>query len=189
MGLACLSEYSSDDVTVPIGLARVPLCRYLRPKTEALGGKLDSEVFTPLPFLALARAPGDPLTGLASLQSITNTTPHVGCFHSAQAPEQKLLTCSFRGSVPFSVLPAMGSHITRRVPPHPVKLRPQGFAPSRRFAPPMTCQAYSILVPLMGFTLQGLAPPPGAVRPLERRCLPGVFVNHRLTRSFKASHT
>jgi len=61
---------------------------------------------------------------------------------------------------PFSVLPATGSHITRRVPPHPVRLRPQGFSPSRRLAPPVTCQACSILVPLMGFALRGLLPPP-----------------------------
>jgi hypothetical protein len=39
----------------------------------------------------------------------------------------------------------------------------------------MTCQAYSILVPLMGLTLQGFAPLVDAVRPLERRLPPGVI--------------
>jgi hypothetical protein len=48
-------------------------------------------------------------------------------------------------------------------------LRPQGFSPSRRFAPFMTCWAYFIPVPLLGFTLRGLAPPDLAVRSFERR--------------------
>jgi hypothetical protein len=37
-------------------------------------------------------------------------------------------------------------------------LRPQGFAPSRRFTPHTTCRAYFIPVPFLGFTLRGLHP-------------------------------
>jgi hypothetical protein len=37
-------------------------------------------------------------------------------------------------------------------------LRPQGFAPSRRFTPPVTCRAYFIPIPLLGFPLRGLFP-------------------------------
>jgi hypothetical protein len=120
----------------------------------------DFEVFTPLPFLALTRAPGNPHTGFGSPSECHQYNTASFVLLSAQAPEQKLSTCSFRGFFPCSVLPVTGSHITRRVPPHPVRLRPQGFSPSRRFAPPMTCQACSILVPLMGLTLQGFAPLP-----------------------------
>jgi hypothetical protein len=37
-------------------------------------------------------------------------------------------------------------------------LRPQGFAPSRRFAPRATSRACSIPVPLLGFAPRGLVP-------------------------------
>jgi len=64
----------------------------------------------------------------------------------------------FRGFFPFSVFPAAWSHIPPTVPRPPVLLRPQGFAPSRRFAPHTTCRAYFIPVPLLGFTLRGFCP-------------------------------
>jgi hypothetical protein len=44
----------------------------------------------------------------------------------------------------------------------PVTLRPQGFSPSRRLAPPTACRACFIPVPLMGFALRGFAPPGAA---------------------------
>jgi len=45
------------------------------------------------------------------------------------------------------------------VPKPPVMFRPRGFAPPRRFAPPIASRACSIPVPLMGFSLRGFAPP------------------------------
>jgi len=48
---------------------------------------------------------------------------------------------------------------TRQAPSSPVTLRPQGFAPSRRFAPPAACRACSIPVPLLGFPFEALVPP------------------------------
>jgi hypothetical protein len=67
-------------------------------------------------------------------------------------------SCSFQGFVPCSVFPATASHITRRLPRLPVRLRPQGFSPSRRLAPDAACWACFIPVPLLGFTLRGFAP-------------------------------
>jgi hypothetical protein len=45
------------------------------------------------------------------------------------------------------------------IPCRRLRLRPQGFAPSRRIAPPMACRACFIPVPLLGFTLRGFEPP------------------------------
>jgi hypothetical protein len=54
----------------------------------------------------------------------------------------------------------VGSHFTPSADPSaPVTLRPQGFTPSRRLAPPTTCRACFISVPPMGLTLRGFAPP------------------------------
>jgi hypothetical protein len=62
-----------------------------------------------------------------------------------------------RGLFPFSVFPTAVSHIhPASTHAHPVTLRPQGFAPSRRFAPTTVCRAYSIPIPLMGFPFEAL---------------------------------
>jgi hypothetical protein len=66
---------------------------------------------------------------------------------------------AFRGLVPYSVFPDTGSDVLiQGIPGLGLRLRPQGFAPSRRFAPPATCRACFIPVPLMGFTLRGFEP-------------------------------
>jgi hypothetical protein len=64
----------------------------------------------------------------------------------------------FRGLVPLSVLPIERSHLPPAVSNPPVTLRPQGFSPSRRFAPRAICWACFIPVPLLGFSLRGLIP-------------------------------
>jgi hypothetical protein len=56
----------------------------------------------------------------------------------------------------------------------PTRVRPQVFATSRRFAPPVICQAYFIPVPLMGFSPSRHSSLCGAVRSLKRRSLPRV---------------
>jgi hypothetical protein len=64
----------------------------------------------------------------------------------------------FRGFVPYSVLPTAWSHRPPTCSHTLVPLRPQGFTPSRRFAPHTIFRAYFIPIPLMGFTLRGFAP-------------------------------
>lgn len=67
--------------------------------------------------------------------------------------------CPFRGFFPVSVSQSRRATYIREGPTSAVTLRPQGFAPSRRFAPFATSRAYSIPDPLLGFTLRGLDPP------------------------------
>jgi hypothetical protein len=51
------------------------------------------------------------------------------------------------------------TNLTCGIPCRRLHLRPQGFTPSRRFAPPMACRAYFIPVPLLGLSLRGFEPP------------------------------
>jgi hypothetical protein len=146
---------------MPLPLTNVP--RY--------AGRTGSEVSTPLPSPGTRSGTGgsSPRLGLPSRVSPLSHRGVTPLTNKTRRLCMPVTARSSRGFYPFSVLPAMGSHLTRRVPPHPVTLRPQGFSPSRRFAPPMTCRPCFMPVPLMGFTLRGLAPPDGAVRPLGRR--------------------
>jgi len=109
-----------------------------------------------------------PLSGLGSPAQFHR-------LHTARSGGTEMPTrpCSVRGSFPYSVLPVARSHLAPADPCPPVRLRPQGFAPSRRFAPPTTCRACFIPVPLLGFPFEACSPP-GAVRSLERRT-PQVF--------------
>jgi hypothetical protein len=76
---------------------------------------------------------------------------------------------SFRGFFPFDVFLVARSDIPQQDPPLLITLRPQGFSPSRRFAPPATCQAYFILDPSLGFLLRGVSPHHQSTRFLKRR--------------------
>lgn len=58
-----------------------------------------------------------------------------------------------------------------------VTLRSQGFAPSQRFAPLETSQAYFILVPSLGFPLQRCDQDPKSYALIERRSLHDVSHN------------
>jgi hypothetical protein len=70
------------------------------------------------------------------------------------------LTSPFQGFGPCDVFPAAESYFTpSEGPPSLVTLRPQGFSPSRRLAPPATCRACFIPVPSLGLALRGFAPP------------------------------
>jgi hypothetical protein len=71
---------------------------------------------------------------LARLQRLSSTPSEV-CSPSAFSQPQRA-----------TYLPA--------IPKPPVQMRPQGFAPSRRFAPFVTCRAYSIPIPHMGFPFE-----------------------------------
>jgi len=70
-------------------------------------------------------------------------------------PRDGFLPC---GLFPFGVFPVPGSHLPWRVPA-------SRYVPSRRFArpqglsPPGTCQPCFVLVPPLGFALQGRSPP------------------------------
>jgi hypothetical protein len=101
------------------------------------------------------------------LQSLTDTPGNPSCLgsplgYSAIAPSEVLSPTTFCQSTGAPI-----SQVTSHV--HLLRLRPQGFSPSRRLALPKTCQAYFILVPSLGFTLQGFGPPADAVCPLEHR--------------------
>jgi hypothetical protein len=98
---------------------------------------------------------------LAPLQDITSTPPHVAADPRAVQVQLGVgsASCPFQGFFPFSVFPTARSDISPVIPKPLVKLRPQGFAPSRRFAPRTICRAYSIPVPLLGFPSEVLILP------------------------------
>jgi len=81
--------------------------------------------------------------------------------HRLSQPANRLanpLSAPSEVSFPFSVFPATRSHLPPAGANPPVTLRPQGFAPSRRFAPRATSRACFIPVPLLGFTPRGFVP-------------------------------
>jgi hypothetical protein len=107
----------------------------------------------------------DPLSGSDSTLRVSPIRHHCGTSCRMLLPirdpllsQSRTARSPFQGLVPFSVFP-----ITRSLP-RPTRsqragpLRPQGFAPSRRFAPRIIYRAYSIPIPLLGFSLRGLAP-------------------------------
>jgi hypothetical protein len=119
---------------------------------------VDPEASTPSPFTGSC----EPVKSLRRLWLPYRVSPmcHRGRpYCSAAEATHNSVVRPFRGSFPFSVSPAMRSHIPPAISIPPVTLRPQGFSPSRRFAPHTTCRAYFIPVPLLGFALRGLHPP------------------------------
>lgn len=97
-----------------------------------------------------------PLSGFSSLAGFHRCAPCRAAFADPKTDKQS--PHAFRGLVPDDVFPAVESDLPRRTPMLPVTLRPQGFAPSRRLAPPTTCRAFFISVPPLGFTLRGFPP-------------------------------
>jgi hypothetical protein len=110
-----LRVLSSRDVTAPIGLRGAP---------SPFGG-LGVLASRPLPESVSFRE--DPLAGLDPFRSLTHASPQ------PREPESSC-ACAFRGLVPFSVCRPGGATTSGGTHP-PVWLRPQGFSPSRRFAP------------------------------------------------------
>lgn len=161
MGLPCLSEFLSDDASTPIGLPCSPFV-VTRHRDLTLGvsrHRLPRVVTTrDAPSLRLRL----PFRVLPKLAAGPRTSPDVLSAHFS------------RGFFPSDVFPTTKSHLPPTVSIPPVTLRPQGFAPSRRFAPSVACRAYFIPVPSMGFPLRGFRPPIGAVRPLGRRLPPAI---------------
>jgi hypothetical protein len=90
-----------------------------------------------------------PLSGLGSptqfhrLHTARSDDTEMPTFHAPSEVPSPSASCRSRGAT-----------LLRRDPSPPVTLRPQGFAPSRRFAPPTTCRAYFIPVPLLGFPFE-----------------------------------
>ena len=109
-----------------------------------------------------------PLSGLGSPTQFHR-------LHTARSDDTEMPTFHAPSEVlsPSAFCRSRGATLLRRDPSPPVTLRPQGFAPSRRFAPPTTCRACFIPVPLLGFPFEACSPH-GAVRSLERRT-PQVF--------------
>jgi hypothetical protein len=95
-----------------------------------------------------------PSQAWALLHSFTDFTPHGRAAprcSPAHAPSEVLS--------PSASCQSRGATYPRRDPNPPVMLRPQGFAPSRRFAPPATCRACFIPVPLLGFPFEAFPTP------------------------------
>ena len=108
----------------------------------------------------------------APLQSITNAHRKSRTARAEALAAGEMLPSEVLA--PTASFQPRGATYPGEIPPHPVTLRPQGFSPSRRFAPLMAYRAYFIPVPLMGSALRGLAPSAGAVRSLEHRVPLGV---------------
>lgn len=131
-----------------------PLCRYpsFNVRTRHTD-ELNFGVSTPLPTHTIT-VWVHPLSGFGSLSEFH---PCITASDSAKLAPSRYLAppevCS-----PTAYFQPCGATFLRRFPYRPVKLRPQGFAPSRRFAPHMTYRAYFIPIPLMGFSLRGLNP-------------------------------
>jgi len=84
-------------------------------------------------------------------------------------PRRNHAVTSLPRFLPLQRLSVARSHLTPTLPISPVMLHPQGFSPSRRFAPLTTFRTCFIPVPLVGFDPSRLIFSPSAVRPLERR--------------------
>ena len=151
------------------------------PKFE--GVRFDSEVSTPPPF-PRSRNRRYPLSGFGSLSEYY---PYVTAQQSV-IPRDRAATPLPR-FFPLQRLSVTRSHIAPAIPIPPVKLRPQGFAPSRRLAPLTTFRAYSIPVPLMGFYPSRPLSSPGAVRPLRRRAPRGFLSTKKEETAPLGTHT
>lgn len=128
----------------------------------------DFEASTPRPIPTLESVGSSPLRlGLSCTVSPAShrmavTAPKCRPNHAPSEVSSPAAFCQSRGAT------------KPQQDPNPlVPLRPQGFTPSRRFAPLATCRACFIPVPLLGLPFEACSPH-GAVRPLERRT-PQVF--------------
>jgi hypothetical protein len=150
--LSASQSFNSNSVVVPVGLARI-LYAVIRRLCLSITTGTDFEASTLLPIPTL-------LSMGKSSQKLWLPYRVLPMHHRKRLrhAEARRSARPFRGFFPFSVFPALRSHIVPALSTVLVMFRPQGFSPSRRFAPRMTCQAYFILVPLMGFFLRGFHP-------------------------------
>jgi hypothetical protein len=142
VGLSCSSECYRA-VTLPrlLGCA-IPLRR-----CAGLG------VLASLPLPESVSFRGDPLTSLDSLSESHSCITAIARSRGIA----RLLLPRFE---PLQRLPVERSHITPADPDPPVTLRPQGFAPSRRFAPRSASPGLFHPGSALGVrTLRGLSPP------------------------------
>jgi hypothetical protein len=114
-------------------------------------------VLTPSPPTNSNELAGIPPQASTPLQSFTRTPRRPTLSRPANRPTNPCPLLP-RFLSPSASCQPCGATYLRRVPNPPVTLRPQGFAPSRRFAPHTTCRACFIPVPLLGFTPRGLVP-------------------------------
>jgi len=141
MGLAWPTEYISTE------LATLLVLRSL----FGLRQWLTFEVFAPLILPEDLILLGDPLLTFCS-------SPESCCTDAVTHGLPSRMTASLAVYYPFDVFPVPGSHSPWRVPA-------SRYVPSRRFSrpqglsPPGTCQPCFMLVPPLGFTLQGRYPP------------------------------
>jgi hypothetical protein len=160
LGFACLPEFlTSDGVATPIGLAQIlhaveriacdpKTVRLLPPRGfRAAAPTLSKEGVSS--SLRLGALSGFHRCTTAKLFASLEPHPKMRIQTSASTPRPSEV------SDPYSVFVATGSdpfHSSARGPTRlRLGLRPQGFAPSRRLAPPATCRACFIPIPLVGF--------------------------------------
>jgi len=174
--LARFPEYSNNDLIAPIGL-RDSLFDVVGIRMPKHPGPLAFEVFTPLLFPALTRAPGNPLTSFGSStechQHNTASFPAL----SAQAPEKK----PFHPLLPrFFPLQRFASHGEPHNPASPTSsgsVAPSGFLTLSTPCSPRDLPGLFHPGSAHGVHPSRPSSPTGAVRPLERRVPPGVQPN------------
>jgi hypothetical protein len=88
---------------------------------------------------------------------------------STRTPSQQRALCPFRGLFPFSVLPTVGSHLTRRDPASSGYVAPSGFLTLSTLCSPHGLPGLFHPGPAHGVSLRGFHPPNGAVCSFERR--------------------
>jgi hypothetical protein len=116
-----------------------------------------------------------PLSGLGSLSEFH---PHITAPN--HDPSRNHTRAPLPRFLPLRRFSTTKSHLAPAVPKPPVTLRPQGFSPSRRFAPLAASRAYSIPDPSMGFYPSRPFSSPGAVRPLGRRAPQGFLLYQKV---------
>jgi len=168
--------FASSDVSAPIGLARLPFAVVLVWKRSrashgsALGHFRHCRLPSPI------KAPGDPLTDSGSPPEFYQR--HTAGFEPsdtlAKDQRHRTVACSSRGFFPYSVFPATGSHIV------PTRSHLAGYVASSGFRTLTTlCSPHGLPGLFHPGPAHGVYPPrpsslDSAVRPLGRRCPPGV---------------
>jgi len=171
--LVCLPRFlPSDDAFTPIGLACAPYavsrCSVPKHHRRRLWGP------HAVALHHIFRWGGYSSSGFNSSPEFHPCTAAVIGFPAGE-PADKRVVRSFRGFSPLQRFPSRAEPpIPGGFPTHRFVLRPQGFAPSRRFAPRSASRACFIPVPLLGFGSSRLFSARDAVRRFRRRAPPGV---------------
>jgi hypothetical protein len=156
IGFVCLTESFERPRCHAYWVSVSPLCRYL-----SLLNRSTRRTDSPLRF-PHRRPCRDLSTAEYPLPGFGSLSEYHPCITAKQAviPEDRAVSPLPR-FLPLQRLSATRSHLPPPVPIPPVKLRPQGFSPSRRFAPlGWPSGLVSSQYRSWGFTLRGFSPRP-----------------------------